>query len=165
MDFSLIEYDQINHLQVGRIGEYIVKLDLTLLGFDVYTTEVDDKGIDFVIRGKNSEFIEIQVKTIRKEKTNYVFVTKETWRNILRENLFLALVVLQNQKAPELYLIQATEWMNENELLRDRNYDGENQKSKPEWGINISNKNMGLLEKYKIENQYFKLKMPVANNA
>jgi len=48
--FKDFKYDQLSHLQVGRICEYWVKMFLTLENFDVYTSEVDDKGIDFVVR-------------------------------------------------------------------------------------------------------------------
>ena len=46
-------------------------------GLDVYVSEVDDHYIDFVIKNKFGEFFEIQVKAIRLEKTNYVFIRKD----------------------------------------------------------------------------------------
>lgn len=146
-----IHYDHLNHLQVGHIGEYWVKLRLTLLGLDVYTTEVDDRGIDFVIRINDTKYVDIQVKTIR-EKTGYVYVDKDTksWREPLRDNLYLALVILKNNSSPKMFIIPATEWNNPNELLKNNNYKG-STKSKPDWGINISKKNMEKLEKYNLE--------------
>ena len=47
-------WDKLNHLQIGKYAEYYVKMVLTQYGFDVYSAEVDDKGIDFIIR-KNAE--------------------------------------------------------------------------------------------------------------
>lgn len=52
---------------------------MTFAGFDIYTTDVDDKGIDFIIRTDNEKHIDVQVKTIR-QKTGYVFVSKEKWK-------------------------------------------------------------------------------------
>jgi len=94
--------------------------------------------------------MDVQVKTIR-EKTSYVYVNKETktWKS-LRENLYLALVILKNNCVPSIYLIRSTEWNNPNELIKDNNYSKEGQKSKPDWGLNISKKNMALLEKYEL---------------
>jgi len=148
--FDNFKFDDLNHLQIGRIGEYWVKIWLTLSDFDTYYNDVDDKGIDFILRLDNDKHIDIQVKTIRVNTTGYVFVSKETWKNELRENLYLALVLLENHKMPTIYFIPSTAWLTPNELLRDRDYDKEDQKSKPEWGVNISKKNMELLQQYDI---------------
>ena len=136
-------------MQIGRIGEYWMKIWFTLWGFDTYYNEVDDKGIDFILRLDNDRHIDVQVKTIR-SKTGYVFVSKESWKNQLRTNLYLALVILENYKAPTIYIIPSTDWHMPNDLLRDYNYDKEGQISKPECGINISRKNMNLLKQYDI---------------
>lgn len=55
----------LNHLQVGRYAEYLAKMEFTLDGFDVYTAEVDDKGIDLVVRNECRKFHEAQVKAVR----------------------------------------------------------------------------------------------------
>ena len=40
----------LNNQQVEAYTEYFVKMELTMHGFQVYSTEVDDRGIDFVVR-------------------------------------------------------------------------------------------------------------------
>jgi len=147
--FDNFKFDHLSHLQIGRIGEYWVKIWLTLSGFDTYHNDVDDKGIDFILRLDNNKHIDIQAKTVR-ENTGYVFVTKETWSYELRDNLYLALVLLENNKMPNIYLIPSLAWKLPNDLLRDREYGKEGQTCKPEWGINISKKNMTILEQYDI---------------
>lgn len=112
--FDNFTYDKLNHLQVGRIGEYWAKIWLTLAGYDIYTTDVDNKGIDFIIRTNNDKHIDVQVKTVR---TGYVFITKDTWNNQLRENLYLILVLLKNNEIPSVYLIPSTVWYNPNTLF------------------------------------------------
>jgi hypothetical protein len=37
-------------LQLGKYAEYFVKMEFVQHGFDVYSVEVDERGIDFVIR-------------------------------------------------------------------------------------------------------------------
>lgn len=37
--------------------------------------------------------------------------------------LYLCLLVFQQDKLPDMYLIAAGEWKNENDLLRNRDYD------------------------------------------
>lgn len=148
--FEKINYDSMHHIQVGQIGEYWTKLTLSLFQLDVYTTEVDNKGIDFIARVSSQKHIDIQVKTIRTAKTSYVFIPKEKeWATEnLRPTLYLALVLLENYQMPKLYLIPSTAWLaNTSPILKDRNY-GEDKKSKPEWGINISEKNLKLLEEF-----------------
>ena len=58
-------WSRLNHLQVGRFAEYFVKMEFALYGFQVYSAEVDDRGIDFIVRHDSGGFFEIQVKSIR----------------------------------------------------------------------------------------------------
>ena len=37
---------RLNHLQVGRYAEHLVTMEFILYGFDDYSSEVDDRGID-----------------------------------------------------------------------------------------------------------------------
>jgi hypothetical protein len=76
-------------LQVGRYGEYFVKMEFTPLGFDVYGTEVDDKGIDLVVRKGVDQFYDVQVKTVRPPRGKYIFFPKHTFE--LRDTLLAAL--------------------------------------------------------------------------
>lgn len=41
------------------------KIELTMYGFQVNQTEVDDRGVDFVARYKRGSFMDVQVKSIR----------------------------------------------------------------------------------------------------
>jgi hypothetical protein len=41
--------------QIGQYAEYYIKMAFTLHDFDVSTAEVDDNGIDFVIRKVTGE--------------------------------------------------------------------------------------------------------------
>lgn len=141
-------YDELHHLSISRIAEYYTKLMMTLHKLDVYTTEVDNKGIDFIVRNPNGKYFDIQVKSIRYPNTSYVFIPKEgVWRDgNLRDNLMLALMVFQNHKTPELYLIPSTAWMKESQVLKNRTLY-----KVPEWGLNYSIRNQPLLEQFKLE--------------
>ena len=143
---SKYKIKELNKLQVGRYGEYLTKMEFTLYGFDVYTSEVDDKAIDFVIR-KDGRYFDIQVKTCR--ELGYVFLQKHVFS--LRENLFVALVLLNDGKEHDFYLIPSTVWKNTNSIFVSRDYEKEGQTSKPEWGINFSKKNLPELEGYRFE--------------
>ena len=45
---------------------------MTMYGFEVYTTEVDDRCIDFIARRPGGPFIEVQVKSFR--ESGYVYI-------------------------------------------------------------------------------------------
>jgi hypothetical protein len=145
------DWARLTHLQVGRYGEYFVKMEFTLLGFDVYGTEVDDKGIDLVVRKGVNQFYDVQVKALR--RSNYVFFPKHTFE--LRPELLAAVVLLEQGKPPEPYLIPAVAWLNPNELLSSRDYEG--KKSKPEWGVNLTAKSRPLLDEFRFERQAARL--------
>lgn len=136
-------WSRLNTLQVGKYSEYFVKMELTMHGFQVYSSEVDDRGIDFVARYENGPFIEIQVKSLR--STGYVFMPKKSFR--LRGNLYLALVLLSENQAPDFYLIPSAAWNSPDGIFVSRDYPG--LKSPPEWGLNISKKNMSALKRYR----------------
>jgi hypothetical protein len=84
-----------------------------------------------------------------------VLPSQSNSRRIKNENLILALVILNEGKEPSLFLIPSEEWRNTSKLLVEHNY--KNLKSKPEWGINLSLKNMPLLEKYRFDGVVEKL--------
>jgi len=123
-----------------------------MYGFQVYSTEVDDRGIDFVVRYEKGPFISIQVKSIREK--GYVFMQKDKFE--LSPNLYLALAILTEGAEPALYLVPSEAWRNPDALLVDRNYVG--KKSKPEWGLNLSKKNMGMLGMYSFTKMIPRLK-------
>ena len=139
------DWEKLNKQQVGAYTEYFVKMELTMYGFQVFTTEVDDRGIDFITRYNELPFLEVQVKSLR--SMGYVFMQKTKFQ--LNENLYLALGLLFHKEPPTLYLIPSTVWLSPDSVFVERNYDG--LKSKPEWGLNISKKNMSVLEYYTFE--------------
>jgi len=148
-------WSHLNDLQVGKYAEYFVKMELTMYGFEVYSTEVDDRGIDFVARRDGGPFIEVQVKSLR--KFGYVYMQKSKFK--LRENLYVAFGLFHDRKAPELYLIPSRVWESPNALCVSRDYGGELM-SAPEWGLNLSKKNMRLLKKFRFKTTVNKLCIP-----
>ena len=45
-----MKWDKLNQRQLGQYGEYYAKMEFASYGYDVYTSEVDDHGVDFVAR-------------------------------------------------------------------------------------------------------------------
>ena len=141
--------------KLGTFCEYYAKMTLASYGMDIYTSEVDDHGLDFVVERK-SGFLKFQVKAIRSITSGYVYM-KEQHFDIKDENLFLFLMLLSDGEHPETYIIPATAWKQPTRMLVYRRYEG--KKSKPEYGINISKRNRAELEQYRLETMLARLQI------
>jgi hypothetical protein len=142
MELRPYQWGRLSRQQAGAYTEYFVKMELTMYGFQVYTSEVDDRGVDFVARYESGPFVQVQVKSLR--SLGYVFMQKS--KLILDENTFIAFGLLLEGKPPLLYLIPSTVWRTPGPTFVSRDYEG--KESDPEWGINVSAKNLPALEPY-----------------
>lgn len=140
------KWSNLSTLQLGRYAEYFVMMEFTMFGFDVYKSEVDDKGIDFVIRKDGKIYYDIQVKSVR--SLNYIFMPKDKFP--LRNNLFLAFIIFSDGERPHLYLIPSLDWESKPSKLLV-NYDYEGKKSKPEWGLNLNKSTLELLNQFEFD--------------
>lgn len=143
-----MKWSELNHLQLGQYGEYYAKMEFTSYKYDVYTSEVDNHGVDFVAKNiETGKYYEVQVKSIL--KCNYAFIKKDKI-NLDKYHL-VCLLHFEDGELPDVYIIPATVWKNPNSVFVDRKYSKPQQKTKPEWGINYSKRNISLLEEYKAE--------------
>ena len=139
-------WSKLNHMQLGKYAEYYAKMEFASYGFEVYTSEVDDHGVDFVVKMPGeSKFYEVQVKSVR--EYGYVYISKSKMPELTNNRLVCYLHFIDGT-LPDIFVIPATAWENPDAVLVDRKYDKPGQKSEPEWGINISQKNYSLLAKY-----------------
>ena len=142
-------WSKLNHLQLGRYAEYYAKMEFASYGFEVYASEVDDHGVDFIAKQPGEKrFYEVQVKSVR--NYGYIYMAKSKMPELLEDRLVCYLHFIDGQ-LPDVLVIPAIAWKNPNVVLVDRKYDKPGQKSEPEWGINISKKNYNLLDEYKAD--------------
>ena len=144
-----LNWSGLNHLQLGRYAEYYAKMEFASYGYDVYTSEVDDHGVDFVAKGPDDRFVEVQVKATR---GSYVFIQQDKIK--LDDSHLVCYMRFTDGALPEVYLIPATVWSAPNGVFVSHDYDKPGQSSKPEWGINYSEKNRHLLEPYRAETYF-----------
>ncbi len=130
--------------QLGHVGEGFVDLQLMMHGYRVFKPLVDNFGVDRMAQRKLEPPIKVQVKTVRGHQ--YVFMQKE--RFLLTDDLYLALVILMEGEPPECYFVPALTWVTPTNVFASRDYGGE-LKSKPEWGLCLSAKNMPALTPYR----------------
>ena len=129
-------------MQVGRYAEYYAKMEFTSYGFDVYTSEVDDHGVDFVAKNLSGEYFEIQVKSVRND--NYVFIHKDKIK--LDQNHLVCFIRFVEGSLPECYVFSSMVWLNpDGVLFSSRDYEG--KKSKPEYGLNVKG-HLDKMEQY-----------------
>lgn len=143
-----MDWTRLNNLQLGRYAEYYAKMEFTSYGFEVYTSEVDDHGVDFVAK-RNDRYYEVQVKSLRQGASMYTFIQKSKM-DIVCPDRMICLLLFFPERLPEVYVIPATVWQSPNAMFVGRDYEKVNQKSKPEWGIQYSEKNRHLLLPHEI---------------
>lgn len=144
-----LHWEKLEKLQIGRYGEYFAKMEFASYGLQVYSPEIDDHGIDFIVKDKKGNFKEIQVKSIRGMR--YVYMEKTKF-DITNKHLYLALLVFENGRFPDVFLIPAEAWSEPNGVFVDRGYTEPGQTSNPEYGVNISKRNYSILEIFSMEN-------------
>ena len=137
-------WSKLSHLQLGRYAEYYAKMEFASYGFEIYSSEVDDHGVDFVIK-RGAEYYDVQVKSILKSK--YIFMAKTKFP--INQILLLCFIIFKDSELPQIFLIPSVAWNNPNELLVDRDYEG--LKSKAEYGLQVSSKSIKILEKYSFD--------------
>jgi len=145
------EWSKLNHLQKGRYAEYYAKMSFTSYGFEVYTAEVDDRGIDFVVRKEPGGFLEVQVKSVT--GNNYSFIEKSKFK--MNDQFLITLIRFIDGMEPQLYLFRGSDWNCKNNFLVDYDYEG--KKSKPEYGINLSKKSMPELMNFEFNERILKI--------
>lgn len=140
------QWSKLSSMQLGQYGEYYAKIEFTSYGFDVYTSEVDDHGVDFVAKGNNGIFYEVQVKSVRND--NYTFIRKN---KLVTDNRHLICFIrFVDEELPDCYVIPATVFLQPDGMLfLSRDYEG--KKSDPEFGINVSKKSLCDLQKFRVE--------------
>ena len=137
---------KLNKLQLGKYAEYYAKMEFAKRGFEVYTSEVDDHGIDFVTKYPNSlNFYEVQVKS--KRPGGSIFVNEDDIA--MDDHHLLCCVCFGGAELPDVYVIPMTKWKEKDNYPALSESNG--AKTKSAWTVNHSKKNNRILEKFKID--------------
>ena len=106
-------YNHLNNIQKGSFAEAYAKMAFTLEGFEVYTTDYDDRGVDFVIRNGDGYYFSVQVKSVGEGSNPFVYAEKFIATG---EFLFCAVRLVEGEH-PDLYLASGKDWDTEKECL------------------------------------------------
>lgn len=132
------QWTNLNKQQLGRFYEQHVQMELTLRGFQLYIPTVDDHGVDLVARLPKGEFLELQIKAIR--KPSYLFVRKKYFEP--NKALHLVVGLHMDGHGPQSLLIPSQVWHEcaNDPLLSavfcENDYKG--LKSDPEYGLRLT---------------------------
>jgi hypothetical protein len=144
-------YSHLNTIQKGHFGEAVAKMAFTLEGYEVYTTEFDDRGIDFVIRSPEGNFYSVQVKTTGQSANPCIYA-----RKFEASDRFLFFHVrLKEGEPPVLYTALGHEWGGALECLSHNEGGGH---SGAYYEIRFADKYAGELETLRFENYVERLK-------
>jgi hypothetical protein len=141
----MAEYDwsKLSKLQMGKVAEQFAKLEFVINGFEVFTPHLDHRGVDFVVSSNGGPYFEVQVKSSR--GLNYICFAKHKFTP--KPNLLAVLVIFfTSHSSPRFFVIPSTVWRKPNDLFVERDKAG--MIYKPEWGMNLSRKNLRLLRPY-----------------
>ena len=145
------KWSALSHLQVGRYAEHFATMRFIEAGLEVYSTEVDDRGIDAVVRYGPGRCLEIQVKAVRNRHLTFVEkkhlgATTEEVEQRLKSGYCMAFLLFEDGQEPDFYLIPGYAWLTPNELLRDYPAD---KSTGPNFAITASKKAQPILDQYK----------------
>lgn len=147
LGFSLSElvWDRLGKQQIGRYAEHYVKFELVRAGYEVFTTEVDDRGIDLVVRGPDLVFRTVQVKAVRNDQS--VYLNKVSFSTT--DGGLLAIVDLENECLPVVCVIPARDVGQASELFGEWK---DTKTGKDWWFVKFKKKSRALLrEQYRLK--------------
>ena len=107
-----------------------------------------DKGVaDFVIKGKSGAYHELYLQPINLETERSVKILKQDLGE-LKDNLWIALVVLMKDMEPVLYIIPSKQLAEPDDYIFIDNDQGERHKHLSNWEIKVFTKGIAELSKY-----------------
>lgn len=145
------KWDIKNTQMKGKYSEYFAKLVFIANGYEIYSTDVDDHGVDFICKKSNgSNFYQIQVKSVF--ESDYVFVKKSKMPP--HDLGYICLLHFMGNAFPIVYIIPVKAWgdeknghKSESSALKYYEY-GADKKSVSEFGISLTKKALVELKRY-----------------
>jgi len=140
-----LTWSHLNKQQLGRYGEIWTFMEFLSYGLNVYPTEVDDHGVDLVVKDVRGKYWDVQVKSVRGWTYIYFKTDYIDRANALDEpNLLVCYMNFVDGCMPEVFLFPSTVFMNVHDggVFKDRGY---------EYGISVSKRNRHELEEYHLE--------------
>lgn len=136
------DWQELNNIQLGQFAKHYAMTVFSSYGFTVSELRSRNPQLDFSISRSAGPAFDVKVRSVRGR--NYIYFQKEKF--ILRPSLYAVLAIYNQNELPELFMIPSLAWLQPDALLVSYDYVG--KKSKPEWGVNLSEKNQEILERF-----------------
>lgn len=111
---------------------------------EVLVTQEMDMEIDIIAELENGEAIRIVVRSASPD-SQYTWISQNKF-DISDDRLYMAVVYEKIPSNKVIYLIPSIKWQNSKEIFKTKNYGKPGQVSKPEYGINFSQKTIDEIE-------------------
>ncbi|TVR49393.1 MAG: DUF4365 domain-containing protein [Puniceicoccaceae bacterium] len=144
-------YAHLNTIQKGSFAEAYAKMAFTLEGFEVYTTEFDDRGVDFVVRSPGGGFFSVQVKSTGETAQPCIYAGKFS---LTPDFLFCAVRLIEGEE-PELFLARGSDWMQSEGCL---NFNRRGGRAGSYYEIRFSKRHTKSLEQHRFANYVSQLR-------
>ncbi len=135
-------WHNLNKTELNVCVKSYIKQEFIRMSFNVHVCNLSRRATGLIVRKTNGRDYTVQIRSIR--RLHYTYFLKDDFK--LMDDLLAAIALCYEGKEPQLYLIPSTAWRKPNALLVDRDYI--DKESKPEWGLNLSEKNLQLLDQF-----------------
>jgi hypothetical protein len=139
------EISKLNTKQLGELAFSLVKQKFSEQGFTVEGLTNGRRAIQRMVVRKGQFSLNIYVRSLL--RSSYSFILKKDLH--LAKDQYVMLAVFGTDGNADYYLIPSLTWQTPNTLFPSRDYPG--KKSKPEYGISLSQKNQALLDRYQFD--------------
>ncbi|MEM7549491.1 MAG: hypothetical protein AAF363_07450 [Bacteroidota bacterium] len=136
--------------------EQFVKQELMKAGLEVFASESENRGVDFIIKTPSGKYHELFLQPINLDFTRSVKIPKNDLGE-LKDNLWIVLVFVMKGMEPVLHLIASKVLQSPDNYIFFEHEQGERFKHLSNWEIKVFQKGIGELSKYSLTSMISKL--------
>jgi hypothetical protein len=137
------EWSRLSKVEIRQFGLRVTRERLETRGFVVDSDPDARSNVAFVRHGDRSAELHVQTR----RDLRYPFWGKSSFRP--RDGLYACLVRLPEGSEVEIFIIPSRAWLRPDGVLVSRDYAG--KFSQPEWGINLSQRTLPVLDRFLLE--------------
>jgi len=139
-----------------KYAQHYLKLELMKARLEVFANESESRGVDFIVKTTSGKYHELYLQAVNLERERSVKIPKGEVGE-LKDNLWIALVLLMKDMEPVLHLIPSKVLESPDNYIFIDNDQGDRFKHLSNWEIKVFTKAIPELSKYSLPNMLSKL--------